>query len=60
MNEAHTNERRGKMPLRVLIARMRHEGCGGAVRAELPASTAYPAGRCGGSCCAVMEGTADG
>ena len=29
MNEAHTNERRGTMPLRVLIARMRHEGCGG-------------------------------
>jgi hypothetical protein len=29
LNEAHTGERRGTMPLRVLIARMRHEGCGG-------------------------------
>jgi hypothetical protein len=29
LNEAHTGERRGTMPLRTLIARMRHEGCGG-------------------------------
>jgi hypothetical protein len=29
LNEAHTTERRGKMVLRVLISRMRHEGCGG-------------------------------
>jgi hypothetical protein len=36
MNEAHTGERRGTMPLRVLLARMRHDGCGGrAGRAEL-------------------------
>jgi hypothetical protein len=36
MNEAHTGERRGTMLLRVLISRMRHEGCGGrAGRAEL-------------------------
>jgi hypothetical protein len=36
MNEAHTGERRGTMPLRVLLSRMRHEGCGGrAGRAEL-------------------------
>ena len=36
MNEAHTGERRGTMPLRVLISRMRHDGCGGrAGRAEL-------------------------
>jgi hypothetical protein len=31
INEAHTTERRGSLPLRVLIARMRHEGCGGNV-----------------------------
>ena len=38
LNKAHTGERRGKMPLRVLIARMRHEGCGcggGAGKVEL-------------------------
>ena len=29
LNEAHTGERRGTTPLRTLIARMRHEGCGG-------------------------------
>jgi hypothetical protein len=29
LNEAHTGERRGTMLLRVLISRMRHEGCGG-------------------------------
>ena len=29
INEAHTTERRGTLPLRILIARMRHEGCGG-------------------------------
>jgi hypothetical protein len=29
LNEAHTRQRRGSLPLRVLIARMRHEGCGG-------------------------------
>jgi hypothetical protein len=36
INEAHTTERRGTLPLRILIARMRHEGCGGgAGRVEL-------------------------
>jgi hypothetical protein len=36
INEAHTDERRGTMLLRVLISRMRHDGCGGrAGRAEL-------------------------
>jgi hypothetical protein len=36
INEAHTGERRGSMALRVLIARMRHDGCGGgAGRVEL-------------------------
>jgi hypothetical protein len=29
LNEAHTGARRGSLPLRILIARMRHEGCGG-------------------------------
>jgi hypothetical protein len=36
INEAHTDERRGTMLLRVLIGRMRHDGCGGrAGRVEL-------------------------
>jgi hypothetical protein len=36
LNEAHTGQRRGSQPLRVLIARRRHEGSGGGVgRAEL-------------------------
>jgi hypothetical protein len=36
LNEAHTGQRRGSMPLRALISRMRHDGCGGrAGRAEL-------------------------
>jgi hypothetical protein len=36
LNEAHTGERRGTMLLRVLISRMRHDGCGGwAGRVEL-------------------------
>ena len=29
LNEAHTVQRRASLTLRVLIARMRHEGCGG-------------------------------
>jgi hypothetical protein len=29
LNEAHTGERRGTMLLRILISRMRHDGCGG-------------------------------
>jgi hypothetical protein len=36
LNEAHTTGRRREMPLRSLIVRMRHKGCGGgAGRAEL-------------------------
>jgi hypothetical protein len=36
LNEAHTTGRRREMPLRDLIARMRHDGCGGiAGKAEL-------------------------
>jgi hypothetical protein len=36
LNEAHMGEHRRGMALRVLISRMRHEGCGGrAGRAEL-------------------------
>ena len=29
LNEAHTHGRRRDIPLRVLLARMRHDGCGG-------------------------------
>jgi hypothetical protein len=29
LNEAHTSDRRRNMPLRVLLARTRHDGCGG-------------------------------
>jgi hypothetical protein len=29
LNEAHTTGRRRAMPLRALLARMRHDGCGG-------------------------------
>jgi hypothetical protein len=29
LNEAHTNGRRHEMPLRNLIAKLRHDGCGG-------------------------------
>jgi hypothetical protein len=36
LNEAHTTGRRREMPLRALLARMRHNGCGGiAGKAEL-------------------------
>jgi hypothetical protein len=36
VNEAHTTGRRRDMPLRTLLARMRHDGCGGlAGKAEL-------------------------
>ena len=36
LNEAHMSEHRRRVVLRVLISRMRHEGCGGrAARAEL-------------------------
>ena len=36
LNEAHTTGRRREMPLRALLARMRHDGCGGiAGKAEL-------------------------
>jgi hypothetical protein len=36
LNEAHTTGRRREMPLRALLARARHEGCGGiAGKAEL-------------------------
>jgi hypothetical protein len=36
LNEAHTTGRRREMPLRTLLARMRHDGCGGiAGKAEL-------------------------
>jgi hypothetical protein len=36
LNEAHTRGRRREIPLRVLLARMRHSACGGiAGKAEL-------------------------
>jgi hypothetical protein len=36
VNEVHAPERQRDMPLRVLLARARHDGCGGrAGRAEL-------------------------
>jgi hypothetical protein len=36
LNEAHTTGRRREIPLRALLARMRHDGCGGlAGKAEL-------------------------
>jgi hypothetical protein len=36
LNEAYTSGRRREMPLRVLLARMRHDGCSGiAGKAEL-------------------------
>jgi hypothetical protein len=36
LNEVHAPERQRDMPLRVLLSRMRHDGCGGrAARAEL-------------------------
>jgi hypothetical protein len=36
LNEAHTTGRRREMPIRALLARMRHDGCGGiAGKAEL-------------------------
>jgi hypothetical protein len=36
LNEAHTTGRRREMPIRTLLARMRHDGCGGiAGKAEL-------------------------
>jgi hypothetical protein len=36
LNEAHTTGRRREIPVRVLLSRMRHDGCGGrAGRVEL-------------------------
>jgi len=36
LNEAHASNRRCRIPLRIFIARMRHDGCGGrAGRVEL-------------------------
>jgi hypothetical protein len=51
INEVHFA--RPNMPIRAILAKMRHEGCGGrAGKAELisPASMASAAGRCAGSC----------
>ena len=36
LNEAHTSPRRREMPIRDLLAKLRHDGCGGhAGKAEL-------------------------
>jgi hypothetical protein len=36
LNEAHTSPRRRDLPIRELLAKLRHDGCGGrAGRAEL-------------------------
>ena len=44
------------MLIRDIIARMRHDGCGGRAGGELlPASRARAAARFGGSCCAGAE-----
>ena len=53
LNEAHTNGRRRDMTLREILARMRHDGCGGlAGKAELLTGIdgVSPHSRCGGSC----------
>ena len=57
LNEAHTSSRRRDLPIRDLLAKLRHEGCGGrAGRAELLTGIeGAAAGRCGGSCCAAVE-----
>jgi hypothetical protein len=57
LNEAHTTGRRREMPIRVLLARMRHDGCGGiAAKAELLTGIeGRAAGRCGGSCYGADE-----
>ena len=51
VSEAHISGPRCAISLRALLARMRHDGCGGLRhgRSCLPASRAPPAGRCGRS-----------
>lgn len=57
INEVHFA--RLKMPIRALLAKMRHDGCGGrAGKAELVSGIeggASAAARCDGSCCARGE-----
>jgi hypothetical protein len=56
-NEAHLSERQRRMVLRVLLSRMRHDGCGGRpARAELLTGIeGCRCGRCGASCCWVAD-----
>ena len=52
VNEAHT-EWRDRMLIRDILARMRHDGCGGSAgKAELLTGIeGVSSRRCGGSCC---------
>jgi hypothetical protein len=56
VNEVHAPRR--DMPIREIIKRMRHDGCGGlASKVELLTGTSpCPVGRCGASCCWSREG----
>jgi hypothetical protein len=45
LNEAHMGEHRRGMVLRVLISRMRHDGCGGRTATGLPDWRGCPAGQ---------------
>ena len=57
INEVHAPDRQRDMPLRVLLARARHEGGGRAGRAELLTGIdGVSSARCGGSCCGRGEG----
>jgi hypothetical protein len=55
LNEVHAPDRQREMPIRVLLARARHDGCGGrAGRVELLTGIDAPA-RYGGSCYGADE-----
>jgi hypothetical protein len=57
INQAHMP--RSDLPLRTILARMRHEHCGGrAAKAELLTGTEAAAVRCGGSCCGAATHSA--
>jgi hypothetical protein len=53
VNETHTPQ--GDMLIRDIIARLRHDGCGGRAGKVEPASREPVAGRCGGSCWSVAK-----
>ena len=52
LNEVHAPERQRAMPIRAILDRMRHDGCGGRAGGWScsPASRPPAAGRCVGSC----------